>query len=67
MKNIKSTEMKRIELIFLTAIIFGPFALQAQKILTLKECYEKAATSNTLAGEIKGYLDISKLKDENLV
>ncbi|MGC1391522.1 MAG: TolC family protein [Bacteroidales bacterium] len=59
--------MKRKELIFLTAIIFGPFTLQAQKILTLKECYDKAATANALAVEIKGYSDISKLKDENLV
>jgi outer membrane protein TolC len=35
--------------------------------MTLKECYEKAATANALAGEKTGYSDISKLKDENLV
>jgi outer membrane protein TolC len=45
----------------------GSFVLKAQKIMTLKECYEKAATANALAGEKTGYSDISKLKDENLV
>ncbi|MCX6326233.1 MAG: TolC family protein [Bacteroidia bacterium] len=40
--------------------------IKAQKILTLKECYEKAMTTNALAGEKVAYSDISKLKDENL-
>ena len=38
----------------------------AQKILTLKECYDQAYTTNALSGEKTGYSDISRLKDENL-
>jgi outer membrane protein TolC len=59
--------MKKIVLILLIAISLGCNSLQAQKILTLKECYDHAMTSNALAGEKNGYSDISKLKDENLV
>jgi outer membrane protein TolC len=59
--------MKKRVLILLTIIIMGPYLLQAQKIMTLKECYDKAYTGNALAGEKNGYSDISKLKDANLV
>lgn len=40
--------------------------VQGQKILTLKECYDQAMSSNALASEKNGYSDISLLKDENL-
>lgn len=59
--------MKKTVLILLIAISLGPNRLQAQRILTLKDCYDHAMTSNALAGEKTGYSDISKLKDENLV
>jgi outer membrane protein TolC len=59
--------MKRKKLIFLIALIFGPLTLHGQKVMTLKECYEHAMAANALAGEKKGYSDISRLKDENLV
>ena len=59
--------MKRRELIFLIIMLFGPYVLQAQKILTLKECYDQSYTTNTLSGEKNGYSDISRLRDENLV
>lgn len=59
--------MKRKELIFLIAIFIVPLSLHGQKVMTLKECYENAMTANALAGEKKGYSDISRLKDENLV
>jgi outer membrane protein TolC len=59
--------MKKIVLILLIAISMGHSRLQAQKILTLKDCYDHAMTSNALAGEKSGYSDISKLKDENLI
>lgn len=59
--------MSKTVLIFLIIMFPGPFTLQAQKILTLKECYDNALTANSLAGEKTGYSDISKLKDENLV
>jgi outer membrane protein TolC len=59
--------MKRNLLILtiLAAISVSP--TKAQRILTLKECYEGAFKANALAGESKGYSDISRLKDENLV
>jgi outer membrane protein TolC len=59
--------MKRRVLILLLVIIPGSYILNAQKILTLKECYDKAYTANALAGEKNSYSDISKLKDLNLV
>ncbi|HPT22448.1 MAG TPA: TolC family protein [Bacteroidales bacterium] len=40
--------------------------LQAQKILTLRECYERAFATNSLAGEKEAYSSIWKLKDDNL-
>jgi outer membrane protein TolC len=38
----------------------------AQKVLTLRECYEMALTTNALAGEKDAYSNISGLRDENL-
>jgi outer membrane protein TolC len=66
-RKYKNNIMKKTVLILLMAISLGCVSLQAQKILTLKECYDHAMTSNALAGEKNGYSDISKLKDENLV
>jgi outer membrane protein TolC len=59
--------MKKRVLILLIVLISGGTTIQAQKILTLKECYDLAMTANALASEKKSYSDISKLKDENLV
>lgn len=55
------------KLLFLFILmIFGPFTLHAQKILTLKECYDRAMITNALAGEKEAYSKISQLKDNNL-
>ena len=59
--------MRMRKFIVLLLILLGTVSLQAQKILTLKECYNMASTANALAQEKKGYSDISRLKDENLV
>jgi len=59
--------MKKKVLILLTVIILEPAILQAQKIMTLKECYDNAYTANALAGEKSAYSDISRLKDANIV
>jgi outer membrane protein TolC len=58
--------MKRKVLIFYILIITWTITLHAQKILTLKECYERAMIANTLADEKEAYSDISKIKDNNL-
>jgi outer membrane protein TolC len=58
--------MKRKVLISIVLILSWSFIIQAQKILTLKECYDKAVRTNALAGEKEAYNKISKLKDENL-
>ncbi len=58
--------MKKIVLILLTVVFLGPDKLQAQKIMTLKECYDQSYSTNALSGEKNGYSDISKLRDENL-
>ena len=58
--------MKRKVLILIILIFSCPFILRAQKILTLKECYDMAMSANALAGEKASYSGISKLKDVNL-
>lgn len=59
--------MKKRILILLIALISVWGSIQAQKILTLKECYDHAMMVNALASEKKSYSDISRLKDANLV
>lgn len=58
--------MKRKVLILLILIVPWATLVRAQKILTLKECYEKAMTANAIAGEKDAYAKISRLKDDNL-
>jgi outer membrane protein TolC len=57
--------MKRI--LFLIVIIITTItSIAAQKILTLKECYDLAMAANALSSEKSAYADISQLKEENL-
>ncbi len=65
-KSLKVTFMKRKVLILIILIFPCQLILRAQKILTLKECYDMAMSANALAGEKVSYSDISKLKDINL-
>jgi outer membrane protein TolC len=56
--------MKREFLILF--ILLSPFTVFSQKILTLKECYDKAASINVLTLEKESYTEIWQLKDRNL-
>jgi outer membrane protein TolC len=56
--------MKRKFLILF--ILLAPFTAFSQKIITLKECYDKAADINALALEKEAYTEIWQLKDKNL-
>lgn len=58
--------MKRKELILFILIFIWSMKLEAQKILTLKECYERAMSANALSGEKEAYSSIWQLKDKNL-
>lgn len=58
--------MKRKVLILATLLICRPLASEAQKILTLRECYEKAIAANAIAGEKISYSRISEIKNNNL-
>lgn len=58
--------MKRKVLILLFLISYLAPNIFSQKIITLKECYDKAMSANALAGEKDAYSSISVLKDENL-
>lgn len=62
---IKIIYMKKF-LILIIIPFLSSVMVQGQKILTLKECYDQAMSSNALASEKNGYSDISLLKDENL-
>lgn len=50
----------------LISIMLASVPLFAQNILTLKECYEKAAAKNALTHEKGAYAEIWQLKDQNL-
>jgi outer membrane protein TolC len=58
--------MKRKFLFLIIPIIAWGTAGYAQKILTLKECYNRAMLSTALAGEKDSYSAIWQLKDKNL-
>jgi len=62
-----SRHFRHSKLLFLFILmISGPVTSHAQKILTLKECYDRAMITNALAGEKEAYSKISQLKDNNL-
>ncbi len=56
--------MKKKILILL--VLLAPFTIYSQKILTLKECYEKAYAAAPVTAEKKAYSDIWQIKDKNL-
>jgi outer membrane protein TolC len=58
--------MKKKFLFLIIPIIAWGTAGYAQKILTLKECYNRAMLSTALAGEKDSYSAIWQLKDKNL-
>ena len=58
--------MKKSLIILHVLIIAGLHSLYAQKVLSLKECYDMALQSNSLATEKENYSGIWKLKDENI-
>jgi outer membrane protein TolC len=58
--------MKRIILILFVSAIAGINGAKAQKVLTLRECYDKAMISNPVAGEKEAYSSVYELNDKNL-
>ncbi len=58
--------MKRKVLLLILMLIPWSTMILAQKILTLKECYDLAMTANAIAGEQASYAEISKLKESNI-
>jgi len=58
--------MKRKALIIIVLVIFWSLPMQAQKILTLNECYNMAMSATSISGEKTAYEDIWKIKDQNL-
>ncbi len=62
----KKVIMKRKFLVLIILINVCGAVSYAQKVLTLKECYEKAAAVSAIAGEKDSYSEIWQLKDKNL-
>ena len=58
--------MKKRVLIVVGLMITLIQTIPAQKMMTLKECYEKAMSVNPLSGEKAAYSEIWQLKDKNL-
>ena len=57
--------MKRRILILIIMMLAGS-GVYAQKILTLRECYDKAAATTAIAGEKDSWYAIWQMKDKNL-
>ena len=57
---------RKVLILLLLAKFISHQSLFSQKIITLKECYDKAMSVNALAGEKEAYSSISVIKDENL-
>lgn len=62
----KLIEMKNKFLLVLIAANLITCLVQAQNILTLQDCYEKAMAANALVGEKEAYASIWQLNDRNL-
>lgn len=58
--------MKRKFLVLIIPVIALGSPCYAQKVLTLRECYDSALTSSALAGDQNAYTAIWQLKDKNL-
>jgi outer membrane protein TolC len=58
--------MKKRGLILITFLVSWLSFIQGQKIVTLKECYDRASAASAIAGEKNAYSDIWQLKDKNL-
>jgi len=58
--------MKKRIIVLLILLIPWISFVKGQKIMTLRECYDKAAETNALAGEKAAYSSIWELKDKNL-
>jgi len=56
---------KNFFLLLLISIITSQ-GIEAQKIITLKECYESALATNSLSGEKNMYVEISGIKEKNI-
>ena len=64
--GVKKMKMKKYFLIAAFLAIPGLSVLNAQKIITLKECYDRVSAASAIAGEKNTYSDIWQLKDKNL-
>lgn len=58
--------MKKLLLIFLLLAVPGSALLRAQRIITLKECYDRVSATSPISREASTYGDIWQLKDKNL-
>ena len=57
----------QLKLFFLSVLlILRTTAIDAQKIITLKECYEKAHAATPISAEDETYVAIWQIKDKNL-
>lgn len=58
--------MNRRYLLVLCIVIMSSAVIEAQKIMTLKECYEKAYAAAPISAEKEVYDNIWQIKDKNL-
>ena len=58
--------LRKTGLLVLLLPLIVPGRIEAQNVLTLKECYEAALAVNSLSGEKEAYSGISELKQKNI-
>ncbi|HLN55139.1 MAG TPA: TolC family protein [Bacteroidales bacterium] len=56
----------KLKWLFTFMLLSSLCSIKAQKVLTLKECYESALATSALAGEKRAYSDISALREKNI-
>ncbi len=54
------------KILFLIISVLPALALNGQKLVTLRECYERSAGLNPISGEATALSEISGLRDQNL-
>jgi outer membrane protein TolC len=58
--------MKKRGFILIIFLVSWLSFIQGQKVVTLKECYDRASAASAIAGEKNAYSEIWQLKDKNL-
>jgi outer membrane protein TolC len=66
MKNCFKHPLNHLVILISAIFLIIPGKLSAQKVISLKECYDAALSANALSGEKEAYSEISGIKTKNI-